>query len=126
MGEQLDYLARRVAADRFFLASALAPYARDEGLNDAGLARALGCEVAALARLRLCRRPTGEAAAFRADVARIADHFGIERGLLAQIVRRADAIAGLRAASDDAAGRDGRGLLLAARDRDDEEGGDES
>lgn len=121
MDERLDYLARRVGEDPFFLASAFAEYARGMGLDDAGLANLLGCTVAILPHLRLCRRPGGEAAAFREDVARIADRFGVDRAVLAQIVRWADAVAELRAASAADAAREGRGVLLAARDR----GGDD-
>lgn len=117
MGERLDYLARRVGEDPFFLASALAAYARGIGLDDPALARLLGCAVATLPHLRLCRRPGGEAAAFRADVARIADRFGVDRAILAQIIRWADAVAGLHAASTADAARGEHGLLLAARDR---------
>jgi hypothetical protein len=131
MGERLDSLARRVGEDRFFLASALADYARGNGLDDAGLAQLLGCDAATLVRLRLCRRPDGGAAAFREDVARIADRFWIDGEVLAQIVRWADAVEGLRAVSDADEGQIGRGALLAARDReagdvdppDDAEGG---
>lgn len=129
MSERLDYLARRVGAEPFFLASAFAEYARGNGLDDAGLAQRLGCAAATLALLRLCRRPDGASSAFRADVARIADRFGIDGTILAQIVRWADAVAGLRAASAAAAGQGECGTLLAARDRDrdddrdDEQGG---
>ena len=116
MSERLDYLARRVGADRFFLASALAEYARGMELDDAALCDLLGCTAATLTSLRLCRRPGGEAAEFRDDVARLADRFGLDRTTLAQIVRWADAMAGLRAAS----ARDDRGTLLAARNRTDD------
>ena len=117
MGERLVYLARRVEEDRFFLASALAEYARGNDLDNAGLARLLGCPAVMLARLRLCRRPDGSAPTFRADVARIAAHCGVDGASLAQIVRWADAVGELRAASAADAARDARGTLLAARDR---------
>ena len=117
MSERLDYLARRVGDDRFFLASAFADYARGNGLGDAELSQLLGCDAATLTRLRLCRRPAGASAAFREDVARIVDHFGIDGGILAQIIRWTDAVGGLRAASDADEGQIGRGALLAARDR---------
>lgn len=122
MSERLDYLARRVGEEHFFLASAFTAYARGNGLDDVGLAQLLGCDVATLIRLRLCRRPTGLSGAFREDVARIADRFGIDGGILAQIIRWADAVKGLRAAEADA-GRLGRGALLAARDRKTEDAG---
>lgn len=131
MSERLDYLARRVGEEHFFLASAFTAYARGNGLDDAGLAQLLGCDVATLIRLRLCRRPAGVSGAFREDVARIADRFGIDGGILAQIIRWADAVEGLRVVAEADAGRLGRRALLAARDReardakppDDAEGG---
>ncbi|HEX5502912.1 MAG TPA: hypothetical protein VFW96_09830 [Thermomicrobiales bacterium] len=119
MSERLDALARRVGRDPFFLAAALAAYAQSERLDDHGLARALDCAPATLTPLRLCRRPRPEPGAFRADVERIAGHFGLDTAALAQLVRRADALAGLRDAAV-GVGRDDAGLLMAARDRDDD------
>ena len=116
MSERLDHLAHRAADDRFFLASALADYARSERLDDAGLAQALGCAVGALTTLRLCRRPAGEAVAFRAAIAQIAEYCGVDRVALTGIVRRADALDSLRAEAATTA-PDMRGTLLAARER---------
>jgi hypothetical protein len=118
VASRLDALARRVVDDPFFLGEALAAYARSEGLDDAGLAAALGCSVEGLARLRLCRRP--DPARFGADVARIAERFGARADALAEAVRRADALAALRDAS---AGAAEAGLLMAARDRDEDDEG---
>ena len=80
--------AERVGERAFFLASVLLPHARAEGLDDAGLARYLGCEVAELPALLLCRRPAGET--FQADVRRIADRFGLDAARLAEILRLAE------------------------------------
>jgi hypothetical protein len=109
---RLEALARRVTDDPFFLGSALADYARSEGLDDAGLAAALGCSGEALARLRLCRRPDAAPERFWDQVVVIAHRFGARPDVIAEAVRRADALAGLRepAVSE-------RGLLMAARDR---------
>jgi hypothetical protein len=111
MSDRLEHLARRVSGDEFFLASALAEYAHSEGLDDPGLAAALGCPASSLARLRLCRRPRPDPAGMREDVMRIGEHFGIDPLLLAGVVRRADALAAMRR---DTAG--GAGALIAARD----------
>jgi hypothetical protein len=115
MSERLDALARRVQADPAFLAAALADYARSERLNERALAATLGCSPETLTPLRLCRRPRADPGAFRADVERIAARFGIRPAVLAQVLRRADVLAGMREPelSD-------RGLLLAARDREEE------
>lgn len=127
MSSRLDTLARRSDADTFFLGGALTEYGRSEGLDDDGLARALGCPAALLARVRLCRRPRSEPSAFVADVDRIAAHFGLDPGVLADVVRRSDALVALREVGE--AG--GAGLLQAARDRteeavDDDDEGDPS
>ena len=121
MTERLDYLAQRAGQDPFFLAWALALYARSERLDEQDLARALGCPSATLTMVRLCQRPRPEPAAFREDVDQIAARFGIDTGALAQIVRRADALEDLRAAGATATVHDDAGLLMAARDREDEE-----
>jgi hypothetical protein len=112
VSERLDALARRAATDDFFLGAALADYARSEGLDDAALAGRLGCPAAALTGLRLCRRPRPEAPLFAADVGRISEHFGLDADVLADAVRRADALAALRAG-----GLGAGGVLQAARDR---------
>jgi hypothetical protein len=46
-----------VADDPYFLASVLAEYQRQHGLDDTALAALLACNVAELTPLRLCRRP---------------------------------------------------------------------
>jgi hypothetical protein len=113
---------RRVAAARaeenpFFLASALAAYRRLMGLDDAALAAHLGCSVAALPHLALCRRPEGDSPMFRDDLTRIAAYVGCDPARLAQLLRAAEAADRMRVASP--------GALLAARDRrDDDDDGD--
>ncbi|HEY7065729.1 MAG TPA: hypothetical protein VII06_29915 [Chloroflexota bacterium] len=114
MASRLDALARRVQTDPAFLAAALADYARSERLDEHGLAAALGCPVDALTPLRLCLRPRPAPPHFRQDVEQIAARFGVRPAVLAEVVRRADALAALRRApAADAA----RGTLMAARDR---------
>ena len=108
--------AARAAGRAFFLASALLPYAEIEGLDDAALAEWLGCRPDDLPRLLLCRRPRPEPPAFRADVERIAEAFGLSAPTLAEVVRQADALQALREAGPSV----GRGWLAAARDREPE------
>jgi hypothetical protein len=118
MAGRLNALARRVEGDGFFLASALADYARGERLGEGELAAVLGCPPEVLTPLRLCRRPHGDASRFRRDVDRIAAQFGIAPEVLAQVLRRSDAITALGAGAES-----GLGTLMAARDRTDH-GGD--
>lgn len=111
MAHSLEALARRVQDDPDFLASALADYARSEGLDDAELAARLGCDVRQLSMLRLCRRPRPEPDRLQRDVARIAAAFTLDETALLEAVRRADALSALRTSNADA------GLLMVARDR---------
>ncbi len=114
MASRIDILARRVQSDPFFLASALADYARSEGLDEQGLAVVLGCPVETLGPLRLCRRPRPEPALFRQDIDRIASRFDVKIDVLAEAVRRSDALSSMRRGA-----KNERGLLMAARDRQD-------
>jgi hypothetical protein len=113
MSERLDALARRVQRDPAYLAAALADYARGERLNERGLAAALGCPVEQLTPLRLCFRPRSDR--FRADVEQIAARFGVRPDVLAEAVRRSDALAALRQGAPSQ-----QGTLMAARDREPE------
>src|SRR5688572_8918031 len=89
-------MAARVSTDPFFLAHPLAEYARSERLDDPALAARLGCRVEGLTRLRLCRSPRPDPAEFRADVAAVAERFGIDPATLAAAVRLGQGLAGLR------------------------------
>lgn len=116
MSERLQLLARRVQDDSYFLASALADYAQSEDLDDRGLARVLKCSVETLPALRLCRRPRADPAYFGNDIATIALRLHVDAVTLAQVVRRADVLVALRQAATSE-----RGILMAARDRQDDE-----
>ena len=111
MAGHLDDLARRVQVDPFFLASALAIYARSEGIDDAVLAAHLGCPPETLTMLRLCRRPHPDER-FAREITTIAERFPVGAEALAMVVRRADALDAMRETD---AGE--RGTLIAARDR---------
>ncbi len=114
--ELLRRAAERAAQRPFYLASSLLAYARAERLDDDALAEQLGCDLASLPAILLCRRPTPEGAVFRANVEAIAARFALDATRLARLLRRADAVTGL--------GRVPLGqshdLLAAARDRDDD------
>lgn len=113
----IDRFARRVETHPYFLASALAVYARSEGLGDAELAKLLGCSPDQLTDLRLCGRPQAEpAAAFKQDVDAIAAGLNVRADILTEIVRRADALEWLRQPVS-VPSRQTPGMLLAARDR---------
>lgn len=110
-------MARRLSRDETFLAAALRRFAQSEGLDEVGLSRVLGCQPDDLPLLGLCRRPRPRAPDFRADVDRIAARHQLNAGALAAVVRRADALAALQSAARE---ESGNGLLMAARDREDD------
>lgn len=111
--KRVTALARRIEGDDFFLASALADYARSGHLDEQGLAGALGCSEEDLVSLRLCRRPRSQPESFRREVGRIASRFGARTDVLAEVIRRSDALRAMRARSTE----ETSGTLMAARDR---------
>src|SRR5690349_2368943 len=96
MTDLLRRLADRVEGDPFFLAAPLAIFARTEGLDDAGLAAALGLAGDRLPELKLCRPPRPEPEHFWDDACRIAKHFGIDPAPLADALRRGQVLLRLR------------------------------
>lgn len=114
MPDSLDDLAARAADQPFFLAWALAAYARSDDLDDAGLAAALGCPPRELAMLRLCRAPRTDPEEFWEDVAAIAERFQLDPTRLAEVVKQGRVVRRFEQA-DAGTG----GSLLAARDRED-------
>ena len=102
------------------LAHLLSAYQEAEGLDDAGLAVFLECEIQALPRLALCRLPRA-APYFRADIEKIAAYAQANPRRLATLLRAAEARQALRRAPGSTAP-----MLLAARDRDDSGEGDTS
>jgi hypothetical protein len=121
----LAWAARRARGRDSFIASDLAVYQERHRLDEAQLADWLGCATRALADLALCRRPQANASSFRADVERIADHVGVRAEQLARLLRETGAIAALRAAPADRSAHAEHGFLMAARDRQDGQNGNE-
>jgi hypothetical protein len=93
------------------MARVLVAYQDIEGMTEARLREHLGMTEANWPRLELCLRPRAEA--FVKDVTQIAQAFGIERGTLAAVIRRVDAVEVVQRRE-----QPGRaGTLLAARTR---------
>lgn len=115
MADPLETMALWAEEEPFFLASALAAYARSEGLDAPGVAAALGCPVGDLAMLRLCRTPRTEPTEFWEDVTCIATRFGIDPQLLAGVVKRGQVVRRVLEPGPGTARP-----LMAARDREDE------
>jgi hypothetical protein len=112
MLEPLEALAERATLEPFFLASVLGAYARSEGLDDAGLAAALGCPPGHLPMLRLCRAPRSDPQDFWEDIRLIAERFQLDAPLLAEAVKRGRVVNQLQTERPLDAG-----FLMAARDR---------
>jgi hypothetical protein len=108
----MDALLRRAAADERFVGWALA---RVGPADPAALAARLGCPPESLRRLALCRRPEEVPERFAVGVREIAAHAGCDPAALRDLLREAAAVERLR--GPDGATDVGRGLLLAARDR---------
>jgi hypothetical protein len=90
---QADLL--RLAAERArlrpeFLARVLSVYQDIEGMTEASLREQLGVAEKNWPRLQLCLRPRADS--FLMDVTQIAQGFGIDRGILAAVIRRVDAV----------------------------------
>jgi hypothetical protein len=100
-------LGQRLEQDETYLAHLFAVMRSVEGLDDRGLAIALGAPIERVSRIALCRTPRDDM--FREDVDEIAGHFGIDANRLAQLVRRGQT---LSAFSHAYSGE----LLAAARD----------
>ena len=110
MASNLENLASRLEGDPFFLACPLKHFAQSEGLDEETLASHLRCSNEALVSVRLCRAPTAESDAFHEEIDRVATRFAVDAGLLAEAVRRGQALFQMT--------QDGetRRTLLAARD----------
>jgi hypothetical protein len=80
----LSNLARQAASKPEFVASRLAAYQQVNTLEDATLAKQLGCSLDDLTHLRLCALP--RPGHFEEDVERIAKHVHADATVLTQIL----------------------------------------
>ncbi len=110
-----ELLAARASVDPFFLGFRLAEFAARESLDDAALAARLGCDVATLAHIRVCRAPRTESSAvFGEDVTCVATKFGLNVRALAEATKLVPS-----AIVRDVTNPEPAGAVLAARDRSD-------
>jgi hypothetical protein len=108
-------MAERAREDGFFLGRTLSEYQEANSLDDGGLAAVLRCSPEGLSRLLLCRCPDDRAPAFAQQVQAIATFAACNADVLMQLLRQVLATRALRTE------RPGGGLLLAARDRHDDQ-----
>jgi hypothetical protein len=109
----LQRAAQRTSERPWSLGSVLDEFGRTEDMAREQVAEFLGCGVETLQWLAICRKP--DADEFVDDVRLIAKRFNLDASKLAQLIRRTESVAALSRAkvTED-------GLLLAARDRDEE------
>ena len=112
MATNLEHLARRLEDDPFFLACPLKIYAESEGLNEDSLAARLHCSKETYVLVCLCRAPMGDDESFQDDIERISAKFSVDADVLAEAIRRGQAIFEMRRSASAA------GTLMAARDGD--------
>jgi hypothetical protein len=107
--------AKSVSERSWSLGFVLDEFGRTESMTPEQVAAFIGCEVETLQWLSLCRRPDPDD--FAVDVRHIAERFEVDASKLAGLIRRTEAIAVLAGAKTP----NDHALLLAARDRDEEE-----
>lgn len=115
--EWLDLAARRSIEHRWTFGVVFEEYCRIEGITRAELVALLGCSLDSLNWMSLCRRPAADR--FADDVATISRRFHVDASKLVYIVRRVDVVGALRQPT--ISREDEERMLLAARDREDDE-----
>lgn len=110
-GAVLERAAARARGRPEYLGRAFAVYQETERMTETTLREYLGVALADWPRLALCLRPRAEG--FVKDVTEIADEFRIDRGVLAAVIRRVDAVEAVRRREQPGQA----GTLLAARTR---------
>lgn len=133
LSSPLLLMASRFRHNPLYMAYVLAAYQSQEELTDEDLARELGTLPRLMLRLSLCRRPNALSSDFAKQVREIADFTLVDEAKLAHIVRRVDALEKLAARpempvaseSETESSHPLAGLLAAARDRYEEDGGEE-
>jgi hypothetical protein len=111
----------RAAEDRFYLAASLRAFQSAQAMSDAQMAQMLGCPLADLARLALCRCPDTHSPRFGSEVAHIAARFGIKTEALAQIIRQVSFMQAMQTTTHLSVTQAVMPVVLAARDRDETE-----
>jgi hypothetical protein len=110
MAKHLEHLARRLEGDPNFVACPLTLYAQSECLDKGSLASKMRCSTETLTLICLCRAPSGESEFFQDGVDRIAAKYSVDADLLAEAIRRGQAVFKMRQNAESAR------TLLAARD----------
>jgi hypothetical protein len=126
-------LAAGLENDTAFMAHVLARYRQFEGLDQTTLAEELGIPLFLLARLALCRRPDADSPNFIDEVNEIADFVLADEMKLIRIIREVDSLTALdnranNLETEEAVleNRFAAGILAAARDRSEDEDGDQT
>ena len=119
--EFLRRAAHRASHNPFFLARDMEEFRARRKMQESDLARFLNCKPELLPKLGLCRRPDPDSPTFQSDITKIEQALGIQADRLIQIIRETDALDVFDRGSPESKESIGRGLLMAARDREREE-----
>jgi transcriptional regulator with XRE-family HTH domain len=117
-----DWLARaaqRSQEETWMLGHVFERYRELEGCSQEQLAKELGCTREVLHWLSLCRHPEGEG--FNEQVSTIARRFAVELLPLVQVLRRVEVMDALSARDEPGAVTEDGPMLMAARDRTEDE-----
>ncbi|MFL5355439.1 hypothetical protein [Archangium sp.] len=111
----LKVAARRSAHEVWTLGHVFERYRELESRSPEELAAELGCSLEVLAWLSLCRRPEGEE--FTEHVDAIVKRFGLDPLRLIAVLRHVEVMDALSARPEGGEAAEGDSVLLAARDR---------
>lgn len=137
-GGALARLAQQLSADPTFMSSLLHKFQVQERLDTDSLAKHLRLSPESLTRLALCKRPQSDQPEFTAQVHQIADYAGLNSATLARLIRQVEAVEAAKelgtgsdtTAAEESAPRQSSqmrpGWLAAARDRAEDEEGQQS
>lgn len=118
IGYLMKRAASRAAESDYFLAKVFRAYEKLEKVSASDLAQHLGCPSETLIRAALCRRPdSDDPRRFKADIERIAGHFGIDATKLTALVRYVDAMESFSKSPQLTGALSEPGVLLTARDQ---------
>jgi hypothetical protein len=128
--EQLQMLSWRLRTDSRYMAWILTTYQIQERISDQKLKELLELSTLSFVRLSLCKRPNGNSPDFWMKVSQIAQYVSIDPVRLANIIRQVESLDELSKMPDSITNEKPAvsfksGLLAAARDREDQEGGSE-
>jgi hypothetical protein len=118
----LTPLVKKAIKDPFFVGWALDSYSKSNGSTISAEVGRIGCDPAKEYALCLCRLPSSDDPDFGSRIQKVANEFSCDEQKLLHLVRQAQVMKVFSAITDET----DSGYLMAARDRDENEGPDEA